>query len=53
MFRTIFAYYVGHLPENWMVHMKLHYVNNFHVWSGLGGMNFVWPKERSMQSEFS
>ena len=52
-FITIFAYYAGHLPENWMVHVKLHfYVNTFHIWSGLGGMNFVWPEECSMQSEF-
>ena len=48
-----FAYYAGQLPENWMVHVKLHlYVNTFHVWFGLGGLNFVWPKERSLQSEF-
>ena len=53
IFRTIFAYYARHLPESWMVHVKLHfYVKTFHIWSGLGGMNFVWPKERSMQSEF-
>ena len=53
IFRTIFAYYAGHLHENWMVHVKLHFdVNTFHVWSGWGGMNFVWPKEHSMQSEF-
>ena len=53
IFRTVFAYYAGQLPENWMVHVKLRlYVNTFHVWFGLGGMNFVWPKERSMQSEF-
>ena len=49
--QTIFVYYAGHLSENWMVHTKLHfYVNIFHVWSGLGGMKFVWPKECSMQS---
>ena len=36
-----------------MVHAKLDfYVNIFHIWSGLCGMNFVWPKEHSMQSEF-
>ena len=52
-FRTIFAYYAGHLPENWMVHVKLHFYDNIcHVWSRLGCMNSVWPKERSMQSEF-
>ena len=52
-FITIFAYYAVHLPEDWMVHVKLHfYVNTFHIWSGLGGMNFVWPEECSMQSEF-
>ena len=53
IFRTTFAYYAGHLPENWMVHAKLHfYVKTFHDWSGLGGMNLIWPKEHSMQSEF-
>ena len=36
-----------------MVHTKLHfYVNSFHVWSRLGGINSIWPKECSMQSEF-
>ena len=39
--------------KNWMVHAKLDfYVNIFDIWSGLGGMNFVQPKEHSMQSEF-
>ena len=52
-FLELFAYYAGHLPENWLVLVKLHfYVNTFHVRSGLGGMNFVWPKECGMQSEF-
>ena len=41
------------MPKNWMVHAKLDfYVNIFHIWSGLCGMNFVWPKEHSMLSEF-
>ena len=36
-----------------MVHTKLHfYVNIFQVWSRLGGINFIWPKEHSMLSEF-
>ena len=36
-----------------MVHIILHfYLNTFHIWTGWGGINFVWPKEHSMQSEF-